>query len=81
MGPLFQTRTRNINRSELIILIHPEVTNTPAELAEQRGQDDRSRYLQSNLEEQIVPLSRRAKPVDPTTTTVRKKTTTTTYTK
>ena len=63
IGPLFATRARNINRSELIILLHPEVTNTPFELVEQRREEERHQYLEGNLEDQLVPIVPRAKAV------------------
>ena len=63
IGPLFATRTKNIARSELVILLHPEVTNTPTELIDQRREEERHQYLEGNLDEQLTPIVPRAKAV------------------
>jgi general secretion pathway protein D len=78
---LFKTQTKNANRSELIILLHPEVVNTPALLEAKRQEEEQRIYLGGNLEDQLYPLDRpvrRAVAVQRTTTTTVKKTTRTT---
>ena len=55
LGNLFRTRTRGGDRSELIILMHPEVVNTPTMLARLQENEGRRTYLGGNLEEQLLP--------------------------
>ncbi len=70
VGPLFRSRTTSADRSELIILMHPEVVNNPDTLDTIRaGEEDRT-YLGSNLEDQILPNRpvKKAQPAYPTPT-------------
>ena len=74
---LFSSRTRNNDRSELIILMHPEVINTNPDQIKLREREEAKTDLGSGLENQLDPVEvRRAYPVK--TTKVRKTTTTTT---
>lgn len=78
LGELFKAKTHDFNRSELIILLHPEVVNTPGQIADATADQERRTYLGGNLEDQLLPNFpvRKAIPVDqPATTTT---TTTTT---
>jgi general secretion pathway protein D len=72
LGPIFfRSTTHTIMRSELIILLHPEVVNTPdAILASSVGEQNRT-YLGTNLENELLPNMpvRKALPVNGTTTT------------
>ena len=71
VGALFRARTRGGNRSELIILMHPEVINTPAMIARLKEEEGRRTYLGGNLEEQLLPMQvRKAQKVTTTTTRV-----------
>ena len=79
IGNLFKARTDTADRSELIILMHPEVVNTPALLAQASKNEERRTYLGSDLEGQMLPMEvRKAIPVKQAT--VKKTTTTTTVT-
>ena len=70
IGNLFRSRTRAGDRSELIILMHPEVVNTPTMLARLKEEEGRRTFLGSNIEEQLLPAEvRKAKAVTTTTTT------------
>ena len=74
---LFSSRTRDHDRSELIILMHPEVVNTNPEQFYARDKEEAKTYLGKGLENQLDPVEvRRAFPVK--TTVQAKKTTTTT---
>ena len=75
---LFSTRTRNHDRSELIILMHPEVVNSNEEQYAVRDKEEAKTYLGKGLENQLDPVQvRRAYPVK-STTRVKKITTSTT---
>ncbi len=55
LGMFFRSRTTAQDRSELIILMHPEVVQTPDMLEESRsGEADRT-YLGPNIEDQLLP--------------------------
>ena len=65
LGPLFRSRTTGGDRSELIILMHPQVVNTPDLLAQTRKNEGRRTYLGSDLEGQLLPNEvRKALPVE-----------------
>ena len=76
LGALFRSRSTAADRSELIILMHPEVVNTPDLVVRARKNEDRRTYLGSGLEQQLLPMEvRKAMPVKQakktsTTTTV-----------
>ena len=64
IGNLFKARTTDADRSELIILMHPEVVNTPALLVQTEKNESRRTYLGSDLEGQMLPSQvRKAIPV------------------
>ena len=64
IGTLFRARTTAADRSELIILMHPEVVNTPSLLAKVEKDESRRTYLGSDLEGQLLPMQvRKAIPV------------------
>ena len=66
---LFTTHTRNADRNELIILMHPEVVNTDALVKAQLPQEEDRTYLGHDLEGQLQPLEvRKAIPVTQTYT-------------
>lgn len=70
IGALFRSRTHNGDRSELIILLHPEVVNTTDLLAKVQREEARRTYLGGNLEGQLLPNEvRKATAVTTTTTT------------
>ena len=70
IGALFRSRTLNGDRNELIILMHPEVVNTPAMLAKFQENEGRRTYLGGNIEQQLLPAEvRKATAVTTTTTT------------
>ncbi len=70
IGALFRTRTLAGDRSELIILMHPEVVNTETLLAKVQENEARRTYLGGNLEGQLLPAEvRKATAVTTTTTT------------
>lgn len=74
VGNLFKSRTRDANRSELIILMQPEVVDTANVMADLRHREENKTYLGSDLDRQIDPLEpkktiRKAIPVQATTTT------------
>ena len=63
---LFSTRTRNHDRSELIILMHPEVVNSNEEQYAVRDKEEAKTYLGKGLENQLDPVQvRRAYPGRP----------------
>ena len=71
IGPLlFKTKTRTIMRSELIILLHPEVVNTPDSILRASVNEQNRTYLGTHLENDLLPNLpvRRALPVGPATT-------------
>jgi general secretion pathway protein D len=71
LGELFKQHTHDINRSELIILLHPEIVNTPQRIAQATVEQEASTYLGGNLENDLLPNIpvRKALPVSQTTTT------------
>ncbi len=61
---LFTTHTRNADRNELIILMHPEVVNTDTLVKAQLPKEEDRTYLGHDLETQLLPLEvRKAIPV------------------
>ena len=63
---LFTTHTRNADRNELIILMHPEVVNTDTLVKNVLPQEENRTYLGHDLETQLLPLEvRKAIPVTP----------------
>ena len=70
LGALFRSRVRDADRSELIILMHPEVVNTPTGLERLEANEGARTYLGGNLEPQLLPAEvRKATAVRTTTTT------------
>ena len=70
LGALFRSRTQSGDRSELIILLHPEVVNTEDLLAKVQENEARRTYLGNGLEDQLLPNEvRKATAVTTTTTT------------
>ena len=70
LGALFRSRTQSGDRSELIILLHPEVVNTADLLAKVQENEGRRTYLGNGLEDQLLPnVVRKATAVTTTTTT------------
>ncbi len=70
IGALFRSRTLSGDRSELIILMHPEVVNTEDLLVKARENEARRTYLGNGLEDQLLPAEvRKATAVTTTTTT------------
>jgi general secretion pathway protein D len=71
LGELFKARTRDISRNELIILLHPEVVNTPEKILTASTDEQNRTYLGTNLENQLLPNIpvRKAIPVYPKTVT------------
>ena len=64
LGVLFRSRSTAADRSELIILMHPEVVNTPDLVVQARKNEDRRTYLGGGLEQQLLPMEvRKALPV------------------
>ena len=64
IGNLFKARADTADRSELIILMHPEVVNTPTLLVQARKDEERRTYLGTGLEGQMLPMEvRKAIPV------------------
>jgi general secretion pathway protein D len=79
LGPIFfKARTRTITRSELIILLHPEVVNSPDRILAASVDEQNRTYLGTNLEDQLLPNLpvRKAIAVTPATTTTTTTTTT-----
>ncbi len=75
LGNLFKSHTRDATRSELIILMEPEVVDTAGLMANLREREEGKTYLGHDLDQQVDPIQvRKAIPV---TTTRTKKTTTT----
>ena len=69
LGALFRSRTTAADRSELIILMHPEVVNTADLLAKVQENEARRTYLGNGLEDQLLPaIVRKATAVTTTTT-------------
>lgn len=60
---LFKSKTRDQNRSELIVLLHPVVVNTPASLEVAREQEENHLNLEPNLEAQLYRNKVISKPV------------------
>ena len=78
VGELFKSRTKDNTRNELIVLLRPTITNTAAQLVQNRVDEENHLYLEPGLDEQLRPILK-AKPVEATTTTtVRRQTQTTT---
>ena len=78
VGELFRSRSKGADRSELIILMHPEVVNTPTLLVQAGKNEERRTYLGGDLENQLLPNEvRKAIPVEKpvTVVTVKKKVT------
>ena len=70
IGALFRSRTLSGDRSELIILMHPEVVNTADLLAKVQENEAKRTYLGNGLEAQLLPAEvRKATAVTTTTTT------------
>lgn len=65
---LFKSRTRDQNRSELIVLLHPEVDNLPGTIEQKRYEEEQRLYLGSNLEDQLLPVAPAVKKKTVTTT-------------
>ena len=71
LGALFRSRTLSGDRSELIILMHPEVVNTADLLAKVQQNEANRTYLGNGLEDQLLPaVVRKATAVTTTTTAV-----------
>ena len=74
VGNLFKSRTRDANRSELIILMQPEVVDTANVMTNLRHREEDKTYLGPYLDRQLDPLEqkkpiKKAIPVKKTTTT------------
>lgn len=54
---LFKSRTRDQNRSELIVLLSPEVDNSPDTIEQKRRDEEQRLYLGGNLEDQLLPVA------------------------
>lgn len=54
---LFKSKTRDQNRSELIVLLSPEVDDRSGTLEEKRRSEEQRLYLGSNLEDQLLPVA------------------------
>lgn len=54
---LFKSKTRDQSRSELIVLLHPEVDNMPGTIEQKRRDEEQRLYLGSNLEDQLLPVA------------------------
>lgn len=54
---LFKSRTRDQNRSELIVLLSPEVDNAPDTIEQKRRDEERRLSLGANLEDQLLPVA------------------------
>ncbi len=79
LGELFKTKTRDASRSELIILMHPEVVTTPGIMDDIREHEENRTYLGHDLEDQLLPtdpLVRKALPVNKTAVVTTKTTNT-----
>ncbi len=65
LGELFKTKTKDINRNELIILMNPEVVNTAGVMGDIREREENRTYLGHDLEDQLLPTYpvRKALPV------------------
>ncbi len=79
LGNLFKSRTRDVMRNELIILMHPEVVNTAGIMADLREKEENRTYLGHDLEDQLLPEYpvRKALPVNKTEIQTTRSTTTT----
>ena len=77
LGTFFRSKTTAGDRSELIILMHPEVVNTPDLLAKVKENEGRRTYLGADLEGQLLPnIVKKAIPVKQEKVTVKKTVTT-----
>ena len=80
LGELFKTKTRDGSRSELIILLHPEVVATADSMDNLREREENRTYLGHDLENQLLPADlpvRKALPVNGKVTTYQSTTNTT----
>ncbi len=79
LGELFKTKTRDASRSELIILMHPEVVTTAGVMDDIRENEENRTYLGHDLENQVLPNYpvRKALPVNKTATVTTRSTTST----
>ncbi len=68
----FRSHTDDKNRSELLILLQPEVINTPKLLAQRREQEEHRLYMEPDLDGQLNPVVKTTK-TKTTTTTLRGK--------
>ncbi len=59
LGRLFRTDTRDETRSELIVLLRPEVTRGPQELAILREEEEEMLYIEPDLDETLYPEGKR----------------------
>ena len=55
LGNLFKSKTRDVMRNELIILMHPEVVNTAGIMDDVREKEENRTYLGHDLEDQLLP--------------------------
>ncbi len=80
LGELFKSKTRDVSRSELIILMHPEVITSLGLMNPLREREENRTYLGHDLEDQLLPADlpvRKALPVNKADVVVTKTTTTT----
>ncbi len=59
LGRLFRTETKDETRSELIVLLRPEVTRGPQELAVLREKEEEMMYIEPDLDETLYPKGER----------------------
>ena len=66
LGNLFKSKTRDVQRNELIILMHPEVVTTAGVMDDIREKEENRTYLGHDLEDQLLPTYpvRKALPVN-----------------
>jgi general secretion pathway protein D len=64
LGYLFRDTQRTNNRSELIILLHPVVTNTAKQLARGRYDEEQRYFMQGDLGGQLYPPGHPVPPPD-----------------
>ncbi len=80
LGELFKTKTRDASRSELIILMHPEVIASAGAMDKLREREENRTYLGHDLEDQLLPADvkvRKALPVNKTEVMTTRSTTST----
>ncbi len=76
IGGLFKSHTRDATRSELIILMQPEVVDTAGVMADLREREEGKTYLGHDLDRQVDPIQvKKAIPVTQATTVRTKRTT------